>query len=95
MNVFRMLKHCVQCEEMYQGKTVYPRAFIGKIFGRIALKSLLKEEAFLRRNSPTNPAFIIGESKGYIVAEKARWIQLIRAYEQFSNDNFEHFFLVK
>jgi Protein of unknown function (DUF1569) len=95
MNVYQMLRHCVRCEEMYLGKTVYPRAFIGKIFGRMALKSLLKDETPLKKNSPTNPAFTVAASSGDLAAEKAKWISLTREYEQLSNNNFEHWFFGK
>lgn len=38
MNVYEMLKHFTQWEEMMLGKKKYKRAFLGRLFGKIALK---------------------------------------------------------
>ena len=38
MNISQMIKHCIACEEMYQGKIKLKRAFIGKLFGKMAYK---------------------------------------------------------
>jgi len=95
MNVYQMLKHCTLCEEMYLGKRKYKRAFIGRLFGKIGLKNLLKDETPLKRNSPTSPAFKINEQAGDIAAEKKKWIDLIGEYAQFSNNDFEHWFFGK
>jgi len=93
--VYQMLKHCVLCEEMYLGKRTYKRAFIGRLFGRIGLKRLLKEDQPLQQNAPTGRAFIVTETNGDIAAEKAKWIALIEAYAHYSNNNFVHWFFGK
>lgn len=95
MNVYQMLKHCVLCEEMYLGKREYKRAFMGRLFGRIALKNLLKDETPMGRNAPTSPHFVIKESNGDVDSEKKKWITLIEEYSHFSNDNFVHWFFGK
>ena len=95
MNVYQMLKHCTLCEEMYLGKKKYKRALIGRLFGKIGLRNLLKNETPLKPNSPTSAAFIIKESSGNVPAEKQKWISLINEYEQFNNDDFEHWFFGK
>lgn len=38
MNLYQMLKHCTMSEEMFQGKKIYKRLFIGKLFGGMVLK---------------------------------------------------------
>ncbi|MEO6851855.1 MAG: DinB family protein [Mucilaginibacter sp.] len=88
MTAGQMLKHCWQWDEMAQGKKVYKQSFIGKLFGKMALKDILKDEP-LKRNLPTVPSFkITGE---YAVAdEKSRWIKLLGDYAQLSNDGFMH-----
>src|SRR5689334_15048906 len=70
MNIYQMLKHCVLCEEMYLGKKKFKRAFIGRIFGKMALKNLLKDERPLGKNAPTNPIFKVTEVSGDVTAEK-------------------------
>jgi hypothetical protein len=95
MNTYQMLKHCTLCEEMYLGKQKYKRSFIGRLFGRIGLRNLLKDETPLKPNSPTSAEFKIKENNGNVVAEKMKWISLIGEYAAYSNENFEHWFFGK
>jgi hypothetical protein len=95
MNIYQMLKHCTLCEEMYLGKRKYKRAFIGRLFGRIGLRNLLKDETPIKPNSPTSPEFKIKEMGGNILTEKIKWISLIGEYAEYSNENFEHWFFGK
>jgi hypothetical protein len=95
MNVYQMLKHCTLCEEMYLGKTIHERAFIGRIFGRIALKNLLRDDTPLKPNAPTSPAFKISEISGDVNAEKAKWISLLEEYGNYSNEMLVHWFFGK
>ena len=95
MNIYQMLKHCTLCEEMYLGKKKYKRAFIGRLFGKIGLRNLMKDESPLQRNAPTSIAFKTKENSGDISTEKRKWISLMEEYAQFSNDNFVHWFFGK
>jgi hypothetical protein len=95
MKLYQMLKHCTLCEEMYLGKKKYKRTFLGRIFGRMGLRNLLKDEKPLGRNSPTSASFKITEKTGDVSAEKNKWISLIDEYVNYSNDNFEHWFFGK
>ena len=92
MNVYQMLKHCVLCEEMYLGKTKYKRAFIGRLFGKLGLRNLLKDETPLKQNEPTSPHFKITETAGDVATEKQKWISLIEEYGNYSDEGFEHWF---
>ena len=94
MNVYQMVKHCALWEEMIQSGQKYKRAFIGRIFGRMALKSVLKDAAPLRKNSPTIPEFKV-TGNGDIEREKIKWISEITAYADFSNNGFLHPFFGK
>ncbi len=94
MNAYQMLKHCTLSEEMFQGKTQYKRLFMGKIFGRMALKGILKDDKAMKKNQPTHPDFIITGS-GNFEAEKEKWIDLLNGYSHFSNRNFVHPFFGK
>ena len=95
MNVLQMIKHCVLWEEMVLKNQVYKRIFIGRIFGKIGLRSILKDETPLKRNTPTIPEFIIKEKSGDITHEKTKWISFIEQYGDFENDNFIHPFFGK
>lgn len=89
MNAYQMLKHCTLSEEMYQGKTAYKRLFIGWLFGRMALKGILKNEDPMKTNQPTHPDMEISGT-GNFEAEKAKWIALLEGYASFSNKPFVH-----
>src|SRR3954465_2757118 len=95
MNVYQMLKHCTVCEEMYLGKRKYKRAFLGRLFGKMGLRNILKDETPIQPNSPTGPDFKIKEASGDVAAEKMKWIGLISEYADYSNENFEHWFFGK
>ena len=89
MTPYQMLKHCTLSEEMYQGKTSYKRLFIGRLFGQMSLKSILKNDAPMKQNEPTHPAFKITGS-GDFEQERLKWIELLKGYSIFSNPDFIH-----
>ncbi len=95
MNIYQMLKHCVVCEEMYLGKKQYNRTLLGYLFGRMALKKLLKDETPIEKNAPTDGAFKIKESNGDVNTEKNKWIELTKAYAHYSNAELMHWFFGK
>ena len=90
MNVYQMIVHSIKTEEMYLRKKSYDRLFIGRIFGQMSLKSLLKDDKEFKQNEPTHPEFKIKEN-GYISTNKARWIALIKEYENKSESDYEGF----
>ena len=95
MNVYQMVKHCRLWEEMMQSKINLKRPLIGRIFGRMALKTVLGNANPLKRNTPTIPSLIINETAGDFETEKKRWISNIEKYAGFDNDNFQHVFFGK
>ena len=97
MNIYQMLKHCTLWEEWMSGKNKpkYKQAFIGRLFGKIALRSVLKDEAPLRRNTPSSPKLFTKEKNGDISTEKLKWISLIEEYAHYSNPDFIHDFFGK
>ena len=95
MNVYQMLKHCRLWEEWIQSDKKNKRAFVGLLFGRIALKSVMKDESPLIRNSPSIPELIIKEQSGNIASEKKKWITLIEQYPHYSDAGFVHTFFGK
>jgi hypothetical protein len=93
MNVYQMVRHCRLWEEMMLGKVRYKRAFMGRIFGKLALRSVMKEGP-LRRNTPTLPELIIREN-GRVSSEKEQWIALIREHGRPSGVTIDHPFFGK
>ena len=95
MNVYQMVKHCRLWEEWIQSNRKNKVVFVGLLFGRIALKRVMKDESPLMRNSPTLPELIIKEQSGDIASEKKRWIALIEQYPHYSDAGFVHSFFGK
>ena len=95
MNVYQMLKHCTLWEEWIQSNKKNKQAFVGILFGKMALKGLLKDDSPLRHNTPTLAELKIKETTGDIAFEKKRWIALINEYAHFSNPGFVHTFFGK
>jgi len=97
MNIYQMLQHCTIWEEWILGvhKPIYKQEFIGFIFGKLALKNVLKDESPLRRNTPTSAAFKAKENHCDLEPEKQKWIHLIEQYEDYSNPAFIHDFFGK
>jgi len=64
MNIYQMLKHCTLWEEWISGKEKYKQGFVGRLFDKLALKGLMKNENPMRRNSPTVPELRVKENNG-------------------------------
>ncbi|MEB2777710.1 DUF1569 domain-containing protein [Algoriphagus sp. D3-2-R+10] len=97
MNVFQMTKHCTIWDEWVLGKhsPVYKQEFLGKIFGKMALKSNTKDDRPLPKNMPSGSAFSVEEKEGDVHAQKDIWANLITEYGHFSNAGFIHDFFGK
>jgi hypothetical protein len=93
MNIYQMLKHCTIWEEMLLGKRQYRQSFIGRLFGKMALKDILKDKP-LKPNLPTVPSFKI-RGNGDVDAAKAEWIGLIGEHALRKNSGFVHPFFGK
>lgn len=94
MNVYQMLKHCVLCEELYLGRVKHKRAFMGRLFGKVGLKNILREDKEFPKNAPTSDIFKVKEADGDVASEKQKWIAMIEEYGNYSN-NFTHWFFGK
>jgi hypothetical protein len=93
MDVGQMMKHCTQWEELALGKQHYKQSFLGKLFGKIALKDILKDVP-MKKNVPTVPSFKI-KTKVDVAEEKKKWVALLKEYDNYSNDGFFHPFFGK
>lgn len=93
MTVYQMLKHCTLWEEMLLGQKQYQQSILGRLFGKMALKSMLKDEP-LKANLPTVPSFKIS-GDGDVTVAKAEWIDLLKKHELKQNIGFVHPFFGK
>jgi hypothetical protein len=80
MNVYQMVKHCSLWEEMLLGKKQYRQSLLGRLFGKVALRNLLKDEP-MKPNLPTVPSFKMS-GNGDVADAKAEWIRLINQHQQ-------------
>ena len=88
MNVYQMLKHCMAWEEMLIGKKQYKQSFIGRLFGKMALKDMMKDKP-IKQNLPTVPSFKMS-GNGDVSTAKAEWINLMKQHAQHPNNGFVH-----
>jgi hypothetical protein len=88
MNVYQMLKHCSIWEDMLLGKKQYRQSFLGRLFGKMALKDMLKDEP-MKANLPTVPSFKVRDT-GDVEAAKSEWIELIGQHAHQKNKGFVH-----
>lgn len=94
MTVYQMLKHCTLWEEMIAGNKKYKQVFLGRLFGKMAMKSFLDPDKPIPHSAPTIKDLII-TGNGDIAAQKKEWIARIGDQAHFSNDNFIHPFFGK
>ncbi len=90
MNAYQMLRHCVENDRMLLREKEYKRLFIGRLFGKMALKSNIKDDAPLSQNSPTHPELKF-QGNGDVEAEKTAWIEMIAKYPSKSKEDYEDF----
>lgn len=96
MNVFQMTKHCTQWDEWVLGThhPKYKQSFLGLIFGKMALRSSVKDDTPIQKNMPAG--FLkVTEKHGDVERQKQQWITRVLEYGHFSNDAFIHDFFGK
>ena len=89
MTVFQMLKHCTLWEEMVLNGKKYKRVFVGWLFGRMALNSMVRDDGPVRRNSPSIPELIVAGS-GDVALQRELWIERIEEHGRRWNPDFVH-----
>ena len=95
MDIRQMLAHCTMYEEMLQGKRKFKRIFLGRLFGKVAMKDIIGDARPVKRNLPTIPELKVFEPGINFAAEKKKWIALLDAYANFGNQDSEHAFFGK
>jgi len=79
MSVDQMLKHCRLWEEMALGHLKCKRSFIGRIFGKLALRSIMKDDRPLTRGTPTSKEIVVTDHSN-VDGEKEKWIILLEEW---------------
>ncbi|SIT73544.1 DUF1569 domain-containing protein [Pontibacter indicus] len=97
MNVYQMVEHNTYWNGWMLGKDnpTYSQTLLGKVFGRMALRKMIKDAQPFDRNIPTSSQFKAKETGGDLEAEKLIWISLTEAYESYDNPAFIHDFFGK
>ncbi len=90
MNVSQMLKHCNEVLMVAMGKKKVKRNIFGVLFGKMVLKSIVKNDKPLKKNAPTAPEFTIKETPDFHKA-KMELISTIHELQQKSAQDFENF----
>lgn len=79
MNVYQMLKHCSENEKLMLRERTFKRVFLGRLFGKMVLKSHLKDDKPLDKNSPTHPDLKFTDN-GDVESQKQILLQLLKKY---------------
>lgn len=81
MTVRQMVKHCLVWNDMNFGTMKLKQVFIGRLFGKMALKNFLKDDKPVKHNLGTLPELKITEDiEEDLQSLKERWIASIRKY---------------
>lgn len=80
MNVSQMLAHCNETMKVVTDQLTTKRLLLGRILGPIFRADYLSERP-LRRNSPTNPLFVIVDEKEF-EREKEQLLRLVRQFSE-------------
>jgi hypothetical protein len=97
MDVRQMLRHCTIWNDWVLGRDKfgddfkYRQEFLGLIFGKMALKGMVKDDRPIKKNMPAGQ-FVIKDKGGDVDLHKKIWIEQIAAYEHYSNPAFVHDF---
>jgi hypothetical protein len=97
MNVFQMVQHNTYWNAWILGSIphTYRQEWLGKLFGKIALRRMIRDEKPFDKNIPTSEQFKVSAKTCDLESEKAKWISLLNDYESFDNSAFIHDFFGK
>lgn len=83
MNVNQMLEHLKVGMDIPVGNVNTKRNFMGFLFGKMILKSQMKDDKGLKKNLPTDKSFIITDTKDFEKIKK----ELFNTIKQYSSLN--------
>lgn len=94
MTVSEMAKHMTTWDEWVLGKDathVYKQTLLGKIFGKMALKGMVKDNTPMKKGMPAG-FLAVKNFSGDLELQKIDWTNNVMAYDLFSNNRFVHDF---
>ena len=95
MNVDQMVRHCILWNELSLGRVSSKQTFLGFLFGKLALRKLIKDEKPVPQNMPTLPILIIKDLTGNLESDKQKWIKQINEFAQADDYTIIHPFFGK
>ena len=81
MNAAQALAHCATTMEWAVGDSFAPRMFLGRVFGPLVKSKVLKDEAPLRRNTPTAKSLVVANERD-LEKERQRLCALIDRFSR-------------
>ena len=76
MTAPQMLAHTALAVQMATGELKLPRVMIGRVLGPVIRSMALKDDAPMRKNSPTMPSIVVSDERDLDV-ERAKLLKLI------------------
>src|SRR5690606_8643229 len=98
MSVYQMTKHMNIWNQWILGINngiPYKQSFLGKLIGKMVLRSNTKNNKPLGKNAPAGSDFIVREKSGDFDKEKKDLIKLTEHYGHYNNPDFTHDFFGK
>lgn len=89
MTVFQMLKHCSENEKINLGDKKYKRLLPGRLFGRMVMNKIVKDDKPMTKNNPTHPALKI-KGEGDFEGQRAELISLLQRYPDSNKKDLEN-----
>ena len=89
MNVSQMLEHLKVGMDIPAGNIKAKRNFMGFIFGKMVLKSQMKDDKGLKKNLPTDKSFVITDSKDFEKTKK-ELLDTIKKYTSLNPENINN-----
>lgn len=89
MNVCQMMKHCADVTEVTFGDKQLKRPFVSYLFGKMALKKIVKDDQPLGKNSPTHAELVIKATKDF-AEEQKNLLKLVERFREKHEEEFEN-----
>jgi hypothetical protein len=81
MNAAQAMAHCATALEWAVGDSFEPRMFVGRILGPLAKSKVLKDDAPMRRNTPTAKSLVVANERD-LGKERQRVCALIDRFSE-------------
>jgi hypothetical protein len=98
MNSYQMIEHCVIWNQWVLGvnnQVSYKQNLLGKLIGKMLLKSNTKNDNPLGKHAPTGADFIVKEKSGDLEKNKKTLSTLLEGFRDYNNPDFIHDFFGK